>query len=144
MTVFDPKCAPRRHEVEASTCRWHGGTLDGYGQCPTVGVLNDVSEERTRQFRRYGTNDDLKDGTGPETRWLGPYTGVSASMIEADLRAEYEDFEGETGTVTWLHLVREEIAEAFCEDDPSRLRDELIQVAALAVSWVEKIDARRA
>ena len=41
-----------------------------------------------------------------------------------------------------MHLVREEVAEAFAESDPARLREELIQVAALAVSWVEKIDAR--
>ena len=43
-----------------------------------------------------------------------------------------------------MHLLREEIAEVFVESDADRLREELIQVAALAVSWVEKIDARGA
>lgn len=141
MTLFDPRCMPGGIRM-SETCPNHGGKLDGYGQCPTVTVLNDVSEERQRQFRRYGTNDDIRDGTGLETRWLGPYTGASASLIEADLRADYEDWEETTGNPTWVHLVREEVAEAFCEDDPGRLRDELIQVAALCVSWVEKLDAR--
>ena len=34
----------------------------------------------------------------------------------------------------------EEVAEAFEEHDPARLRSELVQVAAVAVAWVEKID----
>jgi hypothetical protein len=40
-------------------------------------------------------------------------------------------------------LVREEVAEVFQETDPVKLREELVQVAALAVSWIEKIDARQ-
>lgn len=105
-------------------------------------VLADVADERVRQRDRYGSNADLEDGTGPATRWLGPFTGASALTIEEALRTDYEDFEDETGKPTWVHLVREEVAEAFAETDPVRLRAELVQVAALAVSWVEKLDAR--
>jgi hypothetical protein len=107
----------------------------------TQEVLRSVLEERRRQFDKYGTNADTEDGTGPETRWLGPFTGFSAAGIEAVLRADYLDFEEEQ-PVTWVHLVREEVAEAFAESDPERLEAELIQVAALCVSWVEKIRAR--
>jgi hypothetical protein len=35
--------------------------------------------------------------------------------------------------------VREEVAEAFQEADGPALVDELIQVAALCVSWVERL-----
>lgn len=112
-------------------------------QIATIGVLEDVFAERCRQVDRYGHNVENADGTGPETRWLLPFTGLSAKEIEADFRAEYEDFEEETGAPTWVHLVREELAEAFAESDPDRLQEELIQVAALCTSWVEKIRSRK-
>lgn len=106
----------------------------------TRAILDLVFEERQAQEVRYGeVNKTIADGTGPETRWLAPYTWVSAEEIQKGLRRSYEDFEEETGAVTWCHLVREEIAEAFQEDDPDRLAEELIQVAALCVSWVERL-----
>lgn len=108
----------------------------------TMAVLQEVIRERVRQTEKYGDNADLEDGTGPETRWLLPFTTASSSVIEDELRADYEDFEEDAGKPTWVHLIREEVAEAFQERDPKRLAAELIQVAALCVSWVEKIDAR--
>jgi hypothetical protein len=108
----------------------------------TAEVLQLVRLERQRQFARYGSNEDLEDGTGPDVRWLGPFTGAPAVVIEAELRRDYEDYQEETGNPTWVHLIREEVAEAFTETDPDLLVEELIQVAALCVSWVEKIQAR--
>lgn len=106
-------------------------------------VLADVYDERVRQVARYGTNEDLEDGTGPEVMWAFPLTDSCAKEIESDFRWEYEQHEQTTGKPTWMHLVREEIAEAFLETDPTRLYQELIQVAALAVSWSEKIKSRQ-
>lgn len=106
----------------------------------TRAILDLVLEHRQVQEARYGdVNLHIVDGTGPEARWLLPFTGMSAEQIQKELRRDYEDFEAETGTVTWAHLVREEIAEAFQEEDPERLAEELIQVAALCVSWVERL-----
>jgi hypothetical protein len=48
------------------------------------------------------------------------------------------------GYLDWLHILREEVAEAFAESDPAKLRAELVQVAAVAVNWVEAIDRRAA
>lgn len=106
----------------------------------TSKVLMDVFVERVRQEARYGdVNKSTESGTGPETRWLLPYTTDSAQQIEKELRADYEEFEDEA-PVTWAHLVREEIAEAFeLDPDDPRLVSELIQVAALCVSWVERL-----
>lgn len=106
----------------------------------TRAVLDLVLAERRAQEARYGeANEKVVDGTGPETRWLWPYTIHTATEIQEELRSDYEDFEGENGLPTWVHLVREEIAEAFLEDDPDRLAEELVQVAALCVSWVERL-----
>src|SRR5690606_9023684 len=93
-----------------------------------------------RQHARYGeVNAETELGFGPGVRWLLPYTTDSAEQIESKLREDYLDFEDET-PVTWAHLIREEVAEAFAEADLDRARAELIQVAALAVAAVEKID----
>lgn len=105
----------------------------------TRAVLERVFLERQAQEVRYGgANLTTQSGSGPGTRWLEPYTTDSASTIQEKLRTDYEGFEDEA-PVTWVHLVREEIAEAFQEDDPARLSAELIQVAALCVSWVERL-----
>lgn len=108
-------------------------------------VLGDLAEERRRQVERYGLNRENPDGTGPETAWLLPLAGEPAEVIEKVFRQDYEDWEAETenGPVTWVHLIREEVAEAFTETDPDRLRAELLQVAALCVSWIENIDYRQ-
>lgn len=111
-------------------------------QIETISVLDEVFEERKRQVARYGFNTDLEDGVGAyETPWL-PLTDRPAAEVEAEFRRDYEDFESSTGFPTWAHLVREEVAEAFTEDDPEKLQAELLQVAALCVSWVEVIRAR--
>lgn len=103
-------------------------------------ILDLVFDERQAQELRYGeANQLIEDGTGPEARWLGPYTEDSAEDIQKTLRRDYEEFEEAAGLPTWAHLVREEITEAFQEDDPARLAEELIQVAALCVSWVERL-----
>jgi hypothetical protein len=120
-------------------CRLHGARWP----CTTKTVLQAVSMERGRQFEKYGDNTSHPDGTGPETRWLLPVSGNSAKRIEAQFREDYEDYAEEECDVTWVHLLREELAEAFMETDSRRLDEELVQLAALAVCWVEKIRERR-
>lgn len=123
-------------------CATHGGLIHPSGSfCQTYSVLLDVASERQQQFARYGTNAELENGTGPDVRWLSPLAkAADAALIEHGFRRDYE----EQYQITWMHLVREEVAEAFCERDPARLREELVQVAALCVSWVEKLDQRAA
>lgn len=107
-----------------------------------MNVLNDIAQERRAQILRYGYNDDLYDGTGSDSRWLAPLNFGSAKEIETQFRADYLRFERATGKPTWMHLLREEFAEALSEDDPEKLQVELVQVAALCVSFVEQIRRR--
>jgi hypothetical protein len=102
-------------------------------------VLDLVVQERFRQEQLYSANDQLIDGTRPRAQWLFPYTDDDAVSVESVLRADYVS---RPGLPTWAYLVREEVAEAFKEDDPERLAEELIQVAALCVSWVERLKSR--
>lgn len=127
-------------------CTAHGGYYSPENdQCQTLDVLDDVRAERRRQYAAYGTNEALEDGTGPDVMWLLPLSIEGATHVEDSLRVDYEAYKAvnPSGLPTWMHLVREEMAEAFKEVDQDRLREELIQAAALCVSWVEKIDARR-
>ena len=122
-------------------CSVHGGEyFPQTFRCQTWMVLDDIRAERARQFAQYGTNEDLQDGTGEP--WLAPLSMEDAAHIEQALRFDYEVYEKTRGKITWMHLVREEVTEAFAEMDPERLREEVIQLAALCVSWVEKMDAR--
>jgi hypothetical protein len=107
-------------------------------------ILGRVWGERHKQEAAYGhVNGKLKWGTGPDAEWLHPFVGpegdFKAAQIQEMFRSAYERYEEEQGLPTWRHLVLEEVAEAFQEDDPERRAEELIQVAALCVSWVERI-----
>lgn len=129
------------HNVERGRCAVHGSRLArGGSKCTTAAVLQAVSNERANQFYRYGTNAQLRDGTGPDVNWI-PFYPHTAKDVEVVFREDYDQHGGDEGA-SWMRLVREEVAEAFQESDPERLEEELIQVAALAVSWVEKIRER--
>lgn len=106
-------------------------------QAKTIAVLERVFEERKRQMAKHGTAmEKLPDGTGPDVEWLPAYA-MNAGEIQRVLRDDYERATDQ-GRLTRMHLVREELAEAFelDGDDPAFV-DELLQVAALCVQWIE-------
>jgi len=93
-----------------------------------MAVFDDVADERKRQDEKWGVQSH-QNGTGGH--W-------SVEMDLAKLRCEQAE-KGKGGP-TWVHILDEEVLEAFCETDPVKLRVELIQVAAVAVAWVENLD----
>ena len=93
----------------------------------TIGVLENIGCERIK----WGPHHP--DGTG---------TGFWRSMA-TEARAEC-DRAARAGMVTWQHILREEFYEALAEADQARLREELVQVAAVAAAWIEDIDSRLA
>ncbi|WVX89674.1 hypothetical protein SEA_FEYRE_55 [Mycobacterium phage Feyre] len=115
-----------------------------------------VAEERHRQDRKWGDqnypNVDptvLADG-GIPTQW----SMAQFYQIPSSMRAKYLcDRAAQEGRCTWAHILIEEVTEAIeaatihdlrlLTDDQTRnaLRDELIQVAAVAVQWAEKLDS---
>lgn len=96
----------------------------------TLNSLDAVLTERVRQDETHG-EQNLPDDTGL------PYSG----HVRACAQADYDTAEQE-GRPTWRLILQEEVAEAFAETDPARLRAELVQVAAVAVQWIEAIDRR--
>lgn len=93
------------------------------------GVVDDVLRERHAQDVKWGVQSH-PDGTGPQ--YAGHAEGARTEC----------DREHRAGHGTWRHILMEEVWEAMAEDDPQRLRAELVQVAAVATAWVEAIDRR--
>lgn len=96
----------------------------------TARVLECVANERKAQTEKWGTQD-WPDGTGSSLRFA-----------DADRAKKLCDEAHAAGRVTWRHILEEEVCEALAETDTKKLREELIQVAAVAVQWVEAIDRR--
>lgn len=94
----------------------------------TPSVLREVRQERRRQDEKF-PGQRLPDGTSSD--W--------PEML--DLLHEARE-ENDHGHATWASVAFEEVAEAFTTDDLTALRAELVQVAAVAVRWIEDIDRR--
>ncbi|MEV7011424.1 hypothetical protein [Streptosporangium sp. NPDC051022] len=106
-------------------------TADGdYGVPGSLArVLADVAGERVAQDTMWGIQD-IGDGTGPER-------AADADRAKEEVGTAFRE-----GRLTWRHILLEEVLEAFAEDEPEALRTELIQVAAVAVKWVQALDRR--
>lgn len=107
-----------------------------------------IRAERRRQDRRWGVQDH------PDVCPVltGRPGGATPQRIAEDLEIPGEDrakylcgIAARAGRTTWAVILVEELAEAVAaaaRGDRAGLRAELIQVAAVAVAWVESIDRR--
>lgn len=109
----------------------------------TINVLSEVQLERERQDAKWGEQThpclDLtlltrKGGCTPE-RMCENYE------IPTEPRAKFmceNAFKKSQGT--YAHIALEEFSEAVSEFDPLKRRQEIIQLAAVCVAWVESLD----
>ena len=100
-------------------------------------VLDDIAAERARQDARWGEQNH-RDGTGAD------YSLREVAELDVRFARDRCDRAFERSAGSWEHILYEEFCEAMAEDDPVRLRPELVQLAAVAVHWIEAIDARPA
>ena len=100
-------------------------------------VLGQVWEERERQHEKF-KEQNWPDGTGTlvDLSIARARTPESAADAAKDLTGAW----ARIGLLTWKDILVEELFEALAETDPAKLREELIQVAGVAVAWVEKLD----
>lgn len=94
-------------------------------------ILEEVYRERKAQDLQWGEQNH-PDGTGGKMR-----------EMMARIRKEECDTADKEHRLTFLRILEEEVSEAFAEMDVVKLREELIQVAAVAVCWIESIDRRK-
>lgn len=93
-------------------------------------ILGEVLMERRRQVEQWGDQASLRSGTGKSQRLFGwdPHTLVVAARRRVYQRRD------------WFSILLEEVFEALEESDRAKLRAEVVQIAAVAVAWVEKLD----
>lgn len=104
----------------------------------TRGVLYEVLQERHRQNEKWGEQNhpDFNEAE------LTDYAKMVAGHEADSARAECQRF-ADLGQCSFNLILREEVMEAAAErTDPQALRTELVQVAAVAVQWVEVLDRR--
>jgi hypothetical protein len=91
-------------------------------------IIQEIFREREAQIAQWG-DQVLPFGTGG-----------SEYRVLADQYRRQTDEANAAGTVTFADVLLEEVFEALAEADPQKLRDELIQVAAVAVKVIQAID----
>lgn len=120
----------------AGGCTWVPDPLMMGDLCSTclpddlMSVLLELFQERARQDELWG-NQNHPDGTGQP--------GDEHVRDVAQQMCRHADA---AGRVTWRHILMEEIAEAFAETDPRRIRTELGQAAAVCIAWIQALDRR--
>jgi hypothetical protein len=92
-------------------------------------ILTDVVDELGRQYDKWGLQHH-PDGTTADSKGL------------ADLARVITDAAAERGHLTWFDILTEEFREAGAEAEWPELRAELIQVAAVCISWIKDGDER--
>jgi hypothetical protein len=97
---------------------------------PLSDALEEVFGERERQEAKWG----------PQNHENG--TGAPEQIVAADRARQRCEEAFSVGLGTWADILAEEFFEVMGATDDERLRAELIQVAAVAVAWVEAIDRR--
>lgn len=106
----------------------------------TSRVLAAVQDERWRQEAKWGEQHH-PDVIGPGEAVTAAYKGMADAY-----RVINDGATQVPGATNWANILLEEVYEALAEAgaDPATLRAELVQVAAVAVAWIEDIDSRGA
>lgn len=123
-------------------------------------TLADVFIERLRQLAEWGVQSHpsldsalaqrvqtLRDAGYPDRYAVGMVVRHHA-MPRADDARDLCELRVRTGHVSWVDILVAEVAEAIeaavLHGEGDELRAEVVQVAAVAVAWLEAIDARAA
>lgn len=112
------------------------GTLpfDGEARKLHLNVLRDITTERERQDAKWGQQNHAD----------GDIDFAWAQSEERYAKRECEEA-AKAGNLTWYDIEREESAEAMVEvasGNKVRLREELVQHAAVLVAWIECLDRK--
>lgn len=94
----------------------------------TENALDGVRGERVRQVEKWGRQSHPDGTLEPDGR---------ADKMRERCETAFQNNQG-----TWAHILLEEVFEAIEAENPDHLVEELTQVAAVCVSWVEDIRRR--
>jgi hypothetical protein len=98
-------------------------------------ITEEIHQERLSQIARWGQQDHPSSASELDRK---------RAEKNADHWKQRNDARAEAGILSWDGILLEEVWEALAEEDETRRREELIQVAAVAAAEVEAIDRRLA
>jgi len=101
---------------------------------PTQAVLLEVEAERQAQDKRWGEQNHPQQGGNAPAKGIAHYAEL------ADQWKRFNDARVKAGTLGFDSILLEEVYEALGEESPGLRREELLQVAAVAVCAVEALD----
>lgn len=109
--------------------------VETWDQSPAMLVLAEVIAERANQEAKWGEQNHPSLFSENARRKFA----AAADRWKAinDARSADDD-----SAVTWDGVLLEEVYEALAEEGEDLMRTELVQVAAVAVAWIESIDRR--
>jgi len=91
-----------------------------------AGVFAQVFDEMVEAYNKHGfIGAEFPDGE----------SNSISRMFEKQAK-EATDQAAKAGKLTWRHILDEEVQEAFAADNWPDKRKELIQVAAMAITWI--------
>lgn len=101
-------------------------------------ILDEVRVEREKQDAKWGQqNHSMVPPDGTDS--LGKIHLFEHGR-KADMWKDFNDQRVAGKRLAWDGILFEEVYEAFAESDPVKIREEMIQVAAVAVAIIECID----
>lgn len=111
-------------------------------ESPVDQVLREVHDERTRQDMKWQVQNHpdffLPSGTVKAIRMIYRERAELYKSINTDrVKAQDEAGVPPDRNCAWDSILLEEVFEALSEEDPEKMCEELIQVAAVAVAWVQ-------
>lgn len=89
-----------------------------------------VLNECQRQYEKWGEQNH-PNNTG--AKWAGD------EQFWKLVNAQNES----SGTHNWRHILSEEVAEAMASSTKEHLEEELIQVAAVCMTWIDALDRQK-
>lgn len=101
-------------------------------------VLQEVLAERQRQDGKWGQQNH--EVVPPRTADFSVIVARQEYEDSADAFKGLNDMDVARGTVGWDRVLLEEVYEALAESDPRKIREELVQVAAVACAIIESLD----
>ncbi|MBG0830546.1 hypothetical protein HS041_22550 [Planomonospora sp. ID67723] len=96
-----------------------------------------IRAERARQLVKFGPQNHPDRDPLENNHAEGVEYGFHAQRWK-EINAQ----RAQDGRTAWDGILLEEVYEALTETDPAKLREELIQVAAVCCTWIEALDRR--
>ncbi|MBK6920533.1 MAG: hypothetical protein IPH07_24245 [Deltaproteobacteria bacterium] len=104
-------------------------------QISQITIAGEIMQERDRQDQKWGRQNH------PSVhRKAG---SLLCDITEADAKARCTNMNA-AGLLTWEDIAVEELLEALEAGSEAERREELVQLAAVCVAWIECIDRRGA